>query len=301
MARTGIRLEGKTHLQATAHAPTFTAQRLRRTLTSPKAARITFPIAFLIAWQLIVPLLPSRIIPMPLEVLEAMFEQARDGLLWSAFSVSLVRLATGLVIALAVGLVIGVAMGMFPRADAILHDFVVVGLTFPYLIWGLLVAMWFGFEGTGPIIVVFIAALPYVMINVSEGVRNVSKELRDMARSYEVPRGRVIRHLVLPSLSPFFFASLRYGLANGWKGLILAEVFAATSGAGYAINEMREYGHFAGVLGFALYFAAFSIIVERLVFGRLSARVFRWRPESDVAVSEPVATKQPVAQEEPSE
>ena len=287
-------------MQATVRAPIFSGQRLRRTLTSPRAARLTAPLVFVVAWQLIVPLLPSRIIPMPLEVLDAMFEQAREGLLWRAFSVSLARLVTGLAIALVVGLILGVAMGMFPRVDAILHDFVVVGLTFPYLIWGLLVAMWFGFEGSGPIIVVFIAGLPYVMINVSEGVRDVSKELRDMARAYEVPRSRVIRHLVLPSLAPFFFASLRYGLANGWKGLILAEVFAATSGAGYEINEMREYGHFAGVLGFAFYFAAFSIVVERLFFGRLSAHVFRWRPATDVAVSEPAGAIDPEA-EEPSE
>jgi hypothetical protein len=43
------------------------------------------------------------------------------------------------------------------------------------------------------------------------------------------------------------------------------------------INEMEEYGFFAGVVGFALWFALFSILVERLVFGRLSRRVFRWR------------------------
>lgn len=287
-------------MQVTAPAPAFSAARLRRALVTPRAARLTAPIAFLVAWQVIVPLLPSRIIPMPGEVFEAMFEQARDGMLSRAFSVSLMRLAVGLLAALGVGLIIGVAMGMSPRLDAVLHDFVIVGLTFPYLIWGLLVAMWFGFGGLGPLIVVFIAALPYVMINVSEGVRDVSKDLRDMAQAYEVPRGRVIRYLVLPSLSPFFFASLRYGLANGWKGLVLAEVFAATSGAGYEINEMREYGHFAGVIGFALYFAMFSIIVERLLFGRLSKRVFRWRPESDVEVSEPVKLKKPVA-EEPNE
>jgi ABC-type nitrate/sulfonate/bicarbonate transport system permease component len=287
-------------VQVTARAPILSAGALRRVLSSPRAARITAPVAFLIAWQLIVPLLPTRILPMPLEVFDAMLEQAREGMLARAFSVSLARLTFGLLIALGVGLVIGVGMGMSPRLDAVLHDFVVVGLTFPYLIWGLLVAMWFGFEGTGPIVVVFIAALPYVMINVSEGVRDVSKELRDMARAYEVPRGRVIRHLVLPSLSPFFFASLRYGLANGWKGLVLAEVFAATSGAGYEINEMREYGHFAGVVGFALYFATFSIIVERLLFGRLSRWVFRWRPTTDVAISEAVALEEP-GPEKPNE
>jgi len=271
---------GEGLVQVSTTAPTRSTARLRRVLLSPRAARITAPLAFLVAWQLIAPLIPSRILPMPAEVLEAMIEQAREGTLVEAFSVSLTRLAVGFAFALAVGGVLGLAMGMSARIEALLHDFVVVGLTFPYLIWGLLVAMWFGFEGQGPVIVVFIAGLPYVMLNTAEGVRDVSKELRDMAAAYEVPAGRVLRHLVLPSLSPFFFASLRYGLANGWKGLVLAEVFAATSGAGYVINEMREYGHFAGVVGFALYFALFSIAVERLVFGRLSRWVFRWRPSA---------------------
>jgi NitT/TauT family transport system permease protein len=267
-------------VQLTARAPASPFARLGRALLTPRAARITSPLLFLLAWQLIVPMIPSRILPMPAEVAEAMVDQVRNGMLVEAFSISLLRLALGFTIALAVGSVLGLAMGMSARIETLLHDFVIVGLTFPYLIWGLLVAMWFGFGGQGPIIVVVIAALPYVMLNVGEGVRDVSKELRDMASAYEVPSGRVIRHLVVPSLSPFLFASLRYGLANGWKGLVLAEVFAATSGAGYVITEMREYGDFAGVVGFAVYFAAFSIGVERLVFGRLSRRVFRWRPQS---------------------
>ncbi len=251
-----------------------------------RAGRIAAPIIALALWQLVAATTASRILPAPADVFEAMFEQARDGTLVGAFSVSLSRLVVGFVLALIVGSVLGVAMGMFSRVEAVLHDFVVVGLTFPYLIWGLLVAMWFGFGGQGPVIVVFIAGLPYVMLNVAEGVRDVSKELRDMASAYEVPTSRVVRHLVLPSLAPFFFASLRYGLANGWKGLVLAEVFAATSGAGYAITEMRDYGNFAGVVGFALYFAAFSIAVEELVFGRFSRRVFRWRPTATHEIPE---------------
>ena len=254
--------------------------RVRRTLLTRRAARITAPLLFLLLWQLIAPLIPSRILPMPADVAREMWELLLDGTVVEAFSISLSRLALGFALALLAGSAIGLAMGMSPRIEALLHDFVVVGLTFPYLIWGLLVAIWVGFEGQGPIIVVFIAALPYVAINTSEGVRDVSKELRDMAAAYDVPNGRVVRHLVLPSLMPFFFASLRYGLANGWKGLVLAEVFASQSGAGYQIVEFRDYGNFEGVVGFAIFFAAFSIVVERLVFGRLSRRVFRWRPTS---------------------
>jgi ABC-type nitrate/sulfonate/bicarbonate transport system permease component len=259
----------------------------QRTFVTPRAARITAPLLFLAAWQLIAPVIPSAILPMPAEVVDAMWEQLRDGSLIEAFSVSLIRLAIGFISALVVGSIVGIAMGLSPRIEAMFHDFVVVGLTFPYLIWGLLVAMWFGYGWIGPVLVVFIAVLPYVILNASEGVHDVSKELRDMAEAYDVPRDRVLRHLIVPSLSPFFFASLRYGLANGWKGLILAEVFASTSGAGYHINTMRDYGDFAGVVGFAVYFALFSIVVERLVFGRLSRRVFRWRPSLAQEMSDP--------------
>ena len=273
------------------HAGNGTARPRRswfaRTFITPRAARITAPVLFLVAWQLIAPLIPSAILPMPVEVAEAMWEQLREGTVVEAFSVSLLRLAIGFALALVIGSIVGLAMGLSARIEAMLHDFVVVGLTFPYLIWGLLVAMWFGYGWLGPVLVVFIAGLPYVILNMSEGVHDVSKELRDMASAYDVPRDRMLRHLVIPSLSPFFFASLRYGLANGWKGLILAEVFASTSGAGWHITSMRDYGDFAGVVGFAIYFALFSIVVERLVFGRLSRRVFRWRPAFVREMAEP--------------
>jgi ABC-type nitrate/sulfonate/bicarbonate transport system permease component len=265
------------HATAPTAAQRSPFDRVRRVVVSPRAARLTAPVLFVVAWQLIVPLLSSRIIPMPADVFREMIDIAKDGSVFEAFAISLSRLAIGFALAVVIGGVLGVAMGISPRLEAMLHDFVIVGLTFPYLIWGLLVAMWFGFGSQGPIIVVFIAALPYVMLNVLEGVRDVSKELRDMARAYEVPSARVMRQLVVPSLSPFLFAALRYGLANGWKGLVLAEVFAATSGAGWAIADNSDYGNFAGVVAYSLYFAIVSIAIETVVFDRLSRRVFRWR------------------------
>jgi NitT/TauT family transport system permease protein len=236
-------------------------------------------------WQLTAPLIGSRLLPMPVEVIEEIWVLAVEGTIWSAFATSLLRLAIGLALAFVVGGSLGLLLGISPRAEAFAHDFIVIGLTFPYLIWGILVSMWFGFGDVGPILVVFIAALPFFAVNISEGVRDVSRDLLDVARSYRVPRSRLLRHLVIPSLSPFLFAGLRYGLANGWKGLVLAEVFAATSGAGWEIAGMRDIGNAAGVVAYAVYFATFSILVERLVFGRLSAWVFRWRPEESRTAS----------------
>jgi uncharacterized iron-regulated membrane protein len=82
---------------------------------------------------------------------------------------------------------------------------------------------------------------------------------------------------------PFFFAALRYGLANAWKGLVLAELFASTNGAGWMIKFWYDAHRAQGIVGYALFFVIFALIVERLVFGRLSAYVFRWRPQANAA------------------
>ncbi len=124
-----------------------------------------------------------------------------------------------------------------------------------------------------------LAAWTFVVINVAEGVRNVPKDLLDMAHGRTASRRRdSIRHVIFPSLMPFFFAALRYALANAWKGLVLAELFASTNGAGWTIKFWYDAHRAQGIVGYALFFVIFALIVERLIFGRLSARVFRWRP-----------------------
>jgi ABC-type nitrate/sulfonate/bicarbonate transport system permease component len=258
--------------------------RLRALLRHPRTARIVSLVAFLTGWQLVVPLLPTVLIPAPAEVAEFMWAELRGDTLapttvYETFSISLQRLGVGFTVALAVGVPVGLAMGLSRAVNAALHDFVVVGLAIPSLLWALVTAMWFGLGYLSPVITVFLAAVPFVVINVAEGVRDVPRPLLDAARSYQVPRARVIRHLVLPSLAPFFFASLRYGVANGWKGLVLAEVYGSVDGAGWMIRYWYDAHRAQGVIGYALFFLLFALLLERVVFGRLSGWVFRWRDD----------------------
>lgn len=257
-----------------------------RLVTRPWFPRLTSVIAFLLAWQFLAPFLPTELIPSPGRVLGFMWDEvlgrtvARTTV-WEAFAISLRRLGVGFVVALLVGVPIGLLMGVWRAAEHFLHDFVVVGLAMPSLVWALLTGIWFGLGDVAPIVTVVLAATPFVILNTFEGVRDVPKDLVDMAKAYGVSRGKTVRHVILPSLMPFFFASLRYGLANGWKGLVLAEVFASTTGAGWNIQFWRDARRAQGVFGYALFFILFALFVERFVFQRLSRRVFRWRPEAD--------------------
>jgi ABC-type nitrate/sulfonate/bicarbonate transport system permease component len=262
--------------------------RLRHVLRQRSLAPVLAVAVFLVTWQVITPLLPTALLPMPIEVLRFMGDELRGDTLartnvWQAFAISLRRLGLGFAIAFAVGVPLGVLMGVSRWVERMLRDLVLIGLAMPYLVWALLTASWFGLDSNAMVLTVVLAAVPFVVINTLEGVRDVPRELSDMSRAFGVARRDVVRHVIIPSLMPFLFAALRYGLANGWKGLVVAEIFAATSGAGWNLQFWYDAHRAYAVVGYALFFVVFAVAIEQVVFQRLSARVFRWRPSSVVA------------------
>ncbi len=260
-----------------------------RVLKSPKTARLLFPFVVIALWYLIYFTIDSRIFPTPVEVLEFMWEEVTltSGVRYSSvaenlyvqFAISIIRLTIGFIIALILGTVIGLAMGLSKSVNAFFHDWVMAILAMPALVWALFLGLALGFSHTGPILAVILAGLPFVIINVREGVRNTPRELFDMARAFDVPQNKITRHVLLPSLMPFFFAAIRYAYAIGWKGLIIAEVFASDRGMGWTIKFWYDANRAKGVIGYALFFIIFAVILEKLVFDRLSDTAFKWRPQ----------------------
>jgi NitT/TauT family transport system permease protein len=258
---------------------------------SPTFARILFPFVVLGTWYFIYYTLDSRIFPSPYEVVEFMWEEVTltSGVRYSSvaeniyvqFGITVMRLTIGFFIALILGTVIGLAMGISKKVDAFFHDWVMAVLAMPALVYALFLGLALGFTNRGPILAVVIAGTPFVIINIREGVRNTPRELIDMAKSFEVPQGKITRHVLLPSLMPFFFAAIRYAYAVGWKGLVITEVFASDRGMGWTIKFWYDAHRAKGVIGYALFFIIFALALEKLVFDPLADRAFKWRPKID--------------------
>lgn len=268
----------------------------KQVIASPVTARILFPFAVLAVWYLLWAWLETttthNIFPSPAKVLEFMWEEVTltSGVkygsvaenLYGQFAVSLVRLTIGFLIAVFVGSIVGIAMGISKSVDAFFHDWVMAILAMPALVWALFLGLVFGFGHAAPILTVILAGIPFVIINVREGVRNTPKELLDMATAFGVEsRGRT-RHVLIPSLMPFFFAGMRYAYSIGWKGLVIAEVFGSDRGMGWTIKFWYDAHRAHGVIGYALFFIIFAMSLEKLVFDPLSRRAFKWRPSVDI-------------------
>lgn len=267
--------------------------KFRKILASPKTARILFPFFVIALWYLIYFAIDSRIFPTPLKVAEFMWEEITltSGVryssvgenLYAQFGISMARLTFGFLVAVVLGTLIGLGMGVSKAIDAFFHDWVMALLAMPALVWALFFGVAFGFGHTAPVLTVIAAGIPFVIINVREGVRNTPKELIDMAKAFEVPDNRITRHVFLPSLLPFFFAALRYAYSIGWKGLVIAEVFGSQVGMGWTIKFWYDAHRAHGVIGYALFFIFFALALEKLVFDPLARRAFKWRPSLDVA------------------
>ncbi len=266
-------------------------------LKSPAAARILFPITVLAFWYAAIGVVRAvwpfavDVLPLPQEVVGVMWDELRAPFVddvrplsrvdvFTTFGRSLFRLGTGFLIALVVGTGLGIAMGLSKAWDAFWHDWIMAILAMPALGWALFLSLVFGFGSTGPILTVILAGIPFVIVNVREGVRNTPRELFDMAQAFGVDRAGTIRHVLIPSMMPYFFAAIRYAFSIGWKGLVISEVFGGQDGAGWTIKFWYDAHRAHGVVGYALFFVIFAILLEKLVFERMSRRVFRWRPDA---------------------
>jgi NitT/TauT family transport system permease protein len=230
------------------------------------------------AWAVIAAWVNDPILPQPLNVFERVIDIIVSGEALTNFASSIGKIAAGFAIAMVGGLIIGFIMGRskFMTAYFSLPLFVLgsmPGLT--YAVFGLLI---FGVGPGGPIVVSALVALPFIAMNVAEGVRSVDGNLLAMCRAFERNRRDVLRHLYLPALVTFVFAGVRYGFAMAWKVEALTEVFGASDGVGFMIRKAYQEFQVDDMLAWTTLFIVAMVLIERGL-AYLENRFFAWRKE----------------------
>ena len=261
-----------------------------RWLTGPFGASLAAALLFLIVWQLTGSI--SDRIPGPGPVATAAIDEIERGEFFYNFIISMQRFGIGMALSIVIGIALGIAIGSSRVFDDLFGDVNLVGLAIPAVIWSLLCAMWFGFSDTAPILTVVLSAIPFVVVNVAAGARASSPDLMDMSQSYGVHPARRLRHVVLPALTGYMAAGIRFGVMSGWNGLLLSEWFGSADGVGHRARYWYDANQLPGFVAWIAFFIVFMVLADRVVLERLSRRAFRWRDgESarDNAIAAPAA------------
>jgi NitT/TauT family transport system permease protein/sulfonate transport system permease protein len=179
------------------------------------------------------------LLPSPAMLASAFWTELTAGSLVKDTLASLQRVMIGFVLAALVGVVLGVLLGW----SRVLADFlkpIVEGLRpIPPIAWTPIAILWFGIGDAPGYFLVFIGAVFPVFVNTFAAVRNIDRNYVNAALCLGASPRLLIVDVLIPASLPVIFPGLRIALGVGWMCVVAAELIAAQSGLGYAIQNNR--------------------------------------------------------------
>jgi len=196
---------------------------------------LVFAVVVFGSWELAGQIGNPNVLP-PFSALVAAFVDILFGPLPAALPESLRPLVIGFSTALVLGFLMGLIVGRYKLMDRTLSPYFAALYALPTVALVPLVLIWFGFDLSGRVVVVFLASFFPILINVYQGARDAPADLLEVARSFGVKSEvGLLRRVVIPAAVPFILAGVRLGIGRGVVGMAIAEVYLRLSGLGTLI------------------------------------------------------------------
>jgi NitT/TauT family transport system permease protein len=220
---------------------------------------------------------PFRVASLSIELVMSPGPDGNTGLfhLW----VSLRRVFIIVAISLVISVVVGVLMGLHRPIQAPFAMVLPGWMTVPDIVGILFALILLGYTDLTVIIVVSFLAIPFGIVNVWQGMKNIDTDLLEMANTFQADGRLLWRYIYLPTLLPYLFSSGRYLLGMIWKVVLLAEAFGISNGIGAMVRFWYNQGNIPQLLAYFLLFVATVFVIEYLFLEQLEKRAFAWRPE----------------------
>ncbi|MDD1605159.1 MAG: ABC transporter permease subunit [Methylococcaceae bacterium] len=237
------------------------------------------PIFLIIFWCVSVQnhWISSRILPSPLDIVDAAISLSLSGELVKNIAASAERAAYGLLIGGSIGFFLGLANGLFRTADRFLDTTVQMIRNVPHLALIPLVIIWFGIGEEGKVFLVTLGVFFPIYANTYHGIKTADPQLLEMGRVYGLNYWQLFSQIIFPGALPSILVGLRYSLGLMWLTLIVAETIATTSGIGYMAMNAREFMQTDVVVLAILIYALLGKFADTSVHF-LEWRLLQWHP-----------------------
>ncbi len=248
---------------------------------------LALPILILVVWQW-VGQRPGMagIVPTPVEVAVAWYDWIFGspglglnpylGTWFSNLQYSTMRVVQGFAMAVVLGVPLGLAIG-WSRTAALMLDPMVQGMRpIPITAWLPFSIALFGIRDFGSIFLIFIGGFYAIVVNTTQGARDVDRNLVRAATMMGASPSQVLRRVVLPAAMPSIFTGLRIGLGISWTAVIVSEMVAVKSGLGYVLWDAYYVGRMDIVLADMASIGIMGYLSDRLIV-MIERRVLMWR------------------------
>jgi NitT/TauT family transport system permease protein len=229
-------------------------------------------------WFVGAAILPPSIMPSPPTVARVLWDDMLSGEIWGDVAISMARIVLAFCLAMSIAVILGFAMGLSRVAERFFDVWVVGCMTLPSLVLILTIYLVVGLNEWAAVLASAIPVVPYLTINIWDGIKGIDQKLIDMSKAYHATKWHIIRSVVAPQLAPILLASTRFGLGLIWKLVLFVELIGRGSGIGYKIEFYYQTFNMSEILAHAVLFMLIMLFIEIVLLGGLERRLFKWRP-----------------------
>ena len=235
-------------------------------------------ITFCIFWWFIAKDIPDFILPEPLEVLSALFQLAANLESFQHIAISMFRVTGALIFAAIVSITLAILSRTNYVFTIIIESNILIVLnSFPSIGWAILGVIWFSISDITVIFVEIMIIIPFCLINCIQGFRQVDKEIKEMGISFSRNRILTFFKIDLPLALPFIIAGIRISYGIAWKIAIVAELFGASSGLGWLLQQAQNNADSEKVLAICLLivllFSAIDFLLLKPIANKYSINI----------------------------
>lgn len=216
-------------------------------------------------WLTAVAVNQDLLLPGPPAVAEKLAALAATTDFWLTLGHSIMRVLTGIVSAMLLGVGIGLLTHKSVLVRALLTPVMTLLKSTPVASFIILALVWLG-RSVVPVFIAGLMVLPVVWANTAAALAGIDSQLLELANIYRLPRLRVLRRIVWPSLLPHLRSALRSALGLGWKAGIAAEVLTVPPRSiGRNIYEAKLYLETTELFAWTAAVVLLSFLIEHVL------------------------------------
>jgi NitT/TauT family transport system permease protein len=221
--------------------------------------------ALLLCWQIVYLRVGADVVSSPADTIWRAATLLLTRNFWTDAAGTGVAFAYACLIGIAGGMVLGLVLGLSRFAADVADPILGSVYSIPKITLYPIILLLFGLSPTAKIAFGVIHGIFPVAISTMNAVRNVAPVYRRTAEALRLSPSHTIMKVLAPAALPEIFAGVRIGIAVTLLGILIAELFASSSGIGYALIRATEIHNVVDTFALTLLLFLFAVAINALL------------------------------------
>jgi NitT/TauT family transport system permease protein len=227
-------------------------------------------------WWMLHLFVDPRFIPSPWSTLLTTVSLFMKGSFILHIAYSLWRLIAAIISALILGSFMGIIIAMNKPLEKVLGPIIYILFPVPKAAFLPILFVMFGLGDLSKIILIHLILFFQITVAVYEAVLNIPTDLFLAAKSLQLSRWNLYKHVIIPAIIPNIFTALRISVGIGVAVLFFVETYATRYGLGYYIMNNWSLLNYENMYSGILVLGAVGYGIFRLI-DIIEKKYVRWR------------------------